>query len=408
MQQEFGWGRGLSPFFTPEDFLPTYPTLKENRKTDVLVIGGGLSGLLCAYFLCSAGRNVTVVTANTVGDGASRFGTGMLCGDGGPELGRLMEVLGREPAVSWYRSAACATAQLEQIVANTGSKCDFVRREGVYYTANAKDCEILRREYLLRHHMGLPCRWIKGEECEERFSFPCAGGILMEDCGEFNQGRLCRDLADWVSLHGGEIFEGCRVDSMEALPEGGYRCQCGEYSLTSRSVVDTRGGEVLEKRPRLGRRMTVFSVATVPLSEFHGLPEGILLKSRDEFSFLRTTSDRRIVFSGEASFVLPPRGKMSFLDVDALCGAKYRNLEEDLGEMFFGIPELRREFSFCQSLVMPPKGLPYVGRDARWSDVYYLYAFGEGGLVGAILGASWIGRTVCDGKLRSPQFLTLP
>ena len=79
---KYGWsgGSGLSGFFTPEDFLPTHPPLKEDRTADVVVIGGGLSGLLCAYELLKGGRSVCLCTSHTVGNGASRYGAGILCG----------------------------------------------------------------------------------------------------------------------------------------------------------------------------------------------------------------------------------------------------------------------------------------------------------------------------------------
>ena len=63
--------------------------------------------------------------------------------------------------------------------------------------------------------MGLNCRWLGAEECAERFSFPCAGGILSRAGATFNPVKFGRDLTDWITLHGGAVFEGSRVDSIE-------------------------------------------------------------------------------------------------------------------------------------------------------------------------------------------------
>ena len=35
--------------------MPEFPVLKSNKKTDVLIIGGGITGLLCAHFLQERG-----------------------------------------------------------------------------------------------------------------------------------------------------------------------------------------------------------------------------------------------------------------------------------------------------------------------------------------------------------------
>ncbi|MBQ4322870.1 MAG: FAD-binding oxidoreductase [Clostridia bacterium] len=409
MKQESLRGSGLSPFFVPEDFLPSRPSVKQDLNTDILIIGGGLSGLLCAYTLLKAGRGVTLVTSNTVGDGASRFCSGTVTGDGGVDLRTLMDTVGREQAVAWYRLAASAVEQLEKIISDTGSKCDFRRRGSFYYTSFPKEASALREEYLLRHHIGMDCRWMGAEECEEMFSFPCVGGLWMSDVGaELNGVKLCRDLADWITLHGGAVYEGSRVDVIETMRDGGYLCRCGEASITAKGVVDARGCEILKKRPQLGRRVTVFSIATEPISVFRGWPDHCLIKSRDDFSYLRTTSDGRILYTGELSASLTPEGRMGGIDANVLCRVKYGNLEEELKGMFYGIPRIKREYSFCQSLVLTKKGLPYLGRDPQWKGLCYLYAFGECGLAGAVVGSAWISRMLCDPKIQGPEYLTLP
>lgn len=408
MKNNWTWGSGLSTFFSPEDFLPTHPSLKENIETEVLVIGAGLSGLLCAYELIKSGKQVTIVTANTIGDGACRFSAGIISGDGGPDFLRLRELIGQENAAAWYRLATSAVEQLEKILSDTGSKCDFQRRDQFYYTSSPKEASILREEYFVRHHLGLDCRWLKGDDCMEEFSFPCTGGIMMtEGAAELNLVKFCRDLADWITIRGGSVYEGSRVDVIEAGTTDRFICRCGKHKITACKVVDARGGEVLQKRPQMGQRITVFSVVTEPVSVFRGWPDRCLIKSHDSFSFLRTTPDNRIVFSGEASSALTPEGRLGKLDANALCRVKYKNLEEELKEMFVGIPRIKKEFGFSQGMVLPKKGLPYVGKDPQWNGLYYLYAFGECGIAGALAGSAWINRMICDSSIRCPDYLTL-
>lgn len=401
------WGSGSSPFFHAEDFLPTYPRICEDAVCDVTVIGGGLSGLLCAYGLIRAGLSVVVLTANTVGDGASRFSTGTVCGDGGGDLLRLRELLGTENCVSWYRYASGATARLEQIVREIGSRCDFRLRDVFYYTASRREVGLLREEYLMRHHLGSACRWLEEGECREAFSFPVAAGILQQGGCEMNAVRLCRDLADWITVHGASVYEGSRVDEIEAPKRNEYRCRVGEVSVKSRFVVDARGGDAVYKRPQLGRRATVFTVVTRPVDEFRGWPDRCLIKRHDRFGFLRTAPDGRIVFSGGVSTVLSPDGRLGALRADGLCRIKFRALESELREMFVAIPRLKTEDSFTQGIVVPRKGLPFVGRDDGWEGLYYLYAFGECGIAGAVFGAHRIRCMITDRTQNAPPFLAV-
>lgn len=43
--------------------LPHFPTLEGNQKTDILIIGGGLAGILCVYFLKEAGVDYVLLEA---------------------------------------------------------------------------------------------------------------------------------------------------------------------------------------------------------------------------------------------------------------------------------------------------------------------------------------------------------
>ncbi len=47
----------------------SFPPLRKNRSTDVLIIGGGIAGILCAYKLKSAGVDCMLVEANEIGGG---------------------------------------------------------------------------------------------------------------------------------------------------------------------------------------------------------------------------------------------------------------------------------------------------------------------------------------------------
>ena len=52
--------------------LKKFPKLNEDTKTDVLIIGGGLAGILCAYFLERQGVNYILVEARKIGMGITK------------------------------------------------------------------------------------------------------------------------------------------------------------------------------------------------------------------------------------------------------------------------------------------------------------------------------------------------
>ena len=52
--------------------LPSFEPLKEDIKTDVLIIGGGLAGLLCAWRLKQAGMDAALLEADTICSGITK------------------------------------------------------------------------------------------------------------------------------------------------------------------------------------------------------------------------------------------------------------------------------------------------------------------------------------------------
>ena len=51
--------------------LPSFPPLEGDRKTDVLIIGGGMAGLLCAYYLKKAGVDCLLIESDRVAQGVT-------------------------------------------------------------------------------------------------------------------------------------------------------------------------------------------------------------------------------------------------------------------------------------------------------------------------------------------------
>ena len=61
----------MSAVWTSTITLPTFPPLPGDTKTDVLIIGGGMAGILCAYQLAQAGVNYILVETDRICSGVT-------------------------------------------------------------------------------------------------------------------------------------------------------------------------------------------------------------------------------------------------------------------------------------------------------------------------------------------------
>src|SRR5262245_47597537 len=109
------------PYWLIKNGLPyEYPKLEQSLKTDVVVIGGGISGALAAYHLAQAGVNCVVVDARTIGLGSTCASTALLQYEIDVPLSKLIGIAGYDNAVRAYKLCERSIHSLHQIARNIG------------------------------------------------------------------------------------------------------------------------------------------------------------------------------------------------------------------------------------------------------------------------------------------------
>lgn len=103
-------------------------------KTDVLIIGGGLAGILCAYELHQNGIDYILVEADTIGNGMTKDTTAKITSQHRLIYGRIMEEFGLEKAKMYYNANENALEKYRQICA--GIDCDFEEKDSYVYSVH--------------------------------------------------------------------------------------------------------------------------------------------------------------------------------------------------------------------------------------------------------------------------------
>ena len=103
--------------------LPHFPALKEDIKTDVLIIGGGITGILCAYFLQKAGVNYVLVEGRQICSGVTKNTTAKITSQHGLLYHKLLERFNLEYARKYLEINQMAVEKYRQLC--EGMDCDF-------------------------------------------------------------------------------------------------------------------------------------------------------------------------------------------------------------------------------------------------------------------------------------------
>ena len=191
--------------------LPQYEALKADIKTDVLIIGGGICGLLCGYFLKQAGIDCVVVESNRIAGGTTGNTTAKITALHGLIYHELAEKSGFETAQKYYYANRDALREYEKLSQKTDF--DFVKLPA--YTFSRFNKETIQKEYAVLHRLDAKTE-LRYDSC---LPFPVAASVGIPEQAQCNPIKLisflCQDL---------KIYENTRVTSVTsncAVCDGG-------------------------------------------------------------------------------------------------------------------------------------------------------------------------------------------
>jgi glycine/D-amino acid oxidase-like deaminating enzyme len=164
--------------------------LAKNIRSEVAVVGGGVSGALIAHRLVSLGMQVIVVDSRDIGMGSTMASTAILSYEPDVHLIDLISRIGQRSAVRVYRAGIEALDSLEQTIKALDNSCDFRRRESLYLASNRKDALIVRRECEVRQKHNFKVELLTRDKLAKSYSLhaPCA--ILTRQAAEVNPLKL--------------------------------------------------------------------------------------------------------------------------------------------------------------------------------------------------------------------------
>ena len=132
--------------------LPKIHGKNENDETDVLIIGGGMAGVLCAYFLKQAGVDCLLIERRRIGSGISGNTTAKITSQHGLIYHKLEKSFSAEFAKGYWQAHEAALAEYRML--SKQIPCDFETLDNFIYAA--RDKRLLEQEYAALMRLGIP------------------------------------------------------------------------------------------------------------------------------------------------------------------------------------------------------------------------------------------------------------
>ena len=342
----------MNSLWSSTQSLPRFPALEGHRKTDVLIIGGGITGILCAHFLKEAGVDYTLVEADRICRGVTGNTTAKITAQHGLIYHKLIRRFGTERARMYLEANRAALEQYRLLSAHID--CDFEEKDNYVYSIDSP--AKLDQELKALDTLGLT-----GDFTDRApLPFHIAGAVKFPKQGQFHPLKFVNAL-----VRGLNIYEGTRV-----------------LSFDRRNMITDQGAITAEK--------TI--VAThFPLFNKHGAYFLKLYQHRSYVLALEGGPDVDGMYVDEADDGLSFRNYKGML---LLGGGGHRTGKPGEGwaepDSFFRLhyPDAREVFRWAAQDCMSLDGVPYIGRYAKSTpNLYVATGFNKWGMTSSMAAA---------------------
>lgn len=173
--------------------IPQFESLNGDRKTDVLIIGGGLCGLLCAYFLQRAGIDYILVEGDRIAKGITKNTTAKITFLHGLVYSNIINSIGKENAQMYLNANKAALQEYEKMCGSMD--CDFEKKSA--YTYSMKNRQKIENEVRALHRLGVNAEFTDDLE----LPFKTAGAVRVDNQAQFNPLKFIAEISKELHIY---------------------------------------------------------------------------------------------------------------------------------------------------------------------------------------------------------------
>ena len=335
-----------------DNALPRFPRLTNDIKTDVLIIGGGMAGLLAAYFLQQDGVGCIVAEAAQIGSGTTKGTTAKVTAQHGLVFRKMMDRFGAEITGLYLQANENAVLDFRELCRNMD--CDWEDQDAYLYSPT--DRGSLEAELEVLQELHHPAKFDK----QLPLPFPTVGAVRFPEQGQLHPMKFLNQL-----IPGLQIYENTAVREIR-----------GNHAVTDHGMIFADS----------------FIVAThFPFLNKHGS------------YFMKLYQSRSYVLSLEGTPVFPgmyrdtAKAGLSFRHYgDALLlgggghrtgktNSGWKELEQTVREYY---PDARISHRWAAQDCMTLDGIPYIGQYSKNTpNLYVSTGFSKWGMTSSMVSA---------------------
>lgn len=170
-----------------------FPSLNRDIKTDVLIIGGGMAGILCAYMLHQSGVPYMLVEAQSICSGITKNTTAKITSQHGLIYDKLVREFNIEKARQYLEANETALAKYRNLCSNID--CDF--EEKISYVYSLDDYKKIEKELMALEKLGANAEFVD----QLPLPFSVAGAVKFPNQAQFHPLKFIDAISKGLNIY---------------------------------------------------------------------------------------------------------------------------------------------------------------------------------------------------------------
>ncbi|MCA0985351.1 FAD-dependent oxidoreductase [Halobacillus yeomjeoni] len=379
MENHQEWSRP-EPMWREDTSIPSYESLNEDTSAEIVVVGGGITGITTAFLLAKAGKQVTLLEADQLLNGTTGHTTAKVTAQHGLIYHELVKHFGVENASLYYQAQMGAMTSMKEWVDQYQIDCDWKNAEACIFSTTKQGAEKIRDEYEAYQTLNIPGRLLDSLP----FDVEASEALCMDEQASFHPLKYLSALVDQFIKLGGQIYEHTTATNVREedriIVETGNECE-----ISCEKVVSCSHFPFYDGKGFYFSRMYVERSYLMAIEPEREIPDGMYLSIDEPKRTIRTAD-----FDGKRVLLVGGENHKTGEGVDT--SFHYRAIEE-FAAQHFGIKNKLYQWS-AQDLTTLDK-VPYIGPITRKNKrVFIATGFRKWGMTNGTLAAQLLSQYI--------------
>ncbi len=170
-----------------------FESLKGNKSTDVLIIGGGIAGILCAHRLTNEGVDCMLAEATEICCGITKNTTAKITLQHGAIYDKMIRRFGEDKARLYAKAQSNAIKEYAKLCENID--CEYETQDSYVYSLT--DRQKIEKEVVALNLLGVNAEFSKAQE----LPFSVAGAVRVKDQAQFHPLKFMHAIAKDLPIY---------------------------------------------------------------------------------------------------------------------------------------------------------------------------------------------------------------